>query len=107
MPRRHRPARLILPALLAVALPLSTAAAAEGDAAFGRELFHELCAPCHGRDMISPGGISFDLRTFPQDDAARFRNSVLNGKGNAMPPWADKINEDDLDNLWAYVRSGR
>ena len=53
-----------------------------------------------------PGRISFDLRKFPKDDFARFRNSVLNGKNQAMPAWRDKINDDDLAALWAYVRSG-
>jgi len=31
---------------------------------------------------------------------------VLEGKGQAMPAWRDKISEDDLKLLWAYVRSG-
>jgi len=72
----------------------------------GRELYQELCATCHGRDMVNPGGITFDLRQFPKDNAARFKTSVLNGKGRAMPPWADKVNEEDVANLWAYVKSG-
>jgi mono/diheme cytochrome c family protein len=72
----------------------------------GREVYGEFCVNCHGRDMISPGSVSFDLRKFPKDDFERFRNSVLNGKGPAMPPWRDKISDDDVTDLWAYVRSG-
>ena len=72
----------------------------------GRQVFDDLCAPCHGRDMISPGLVVFDLRKFPKDDAARFRNSVLNGKGTAMPPWQGKLSDEDVTLLWAYVRGG-
>jgi mono/diheme cytochrome c family protein len=82
------------------------ARAADGDVEFGRETYAELCATCHGRDMVNPGGITFDLRKFPKDDAARFRSSVLNGKGQAMPAWTGKLSDDDIANLWAYVKSG-
>jgi cytochrome c55X len=72
----------------------------------GREVYDEFCAACHGRDMVSPGAVSFDLRRFPKDDFARFRNAVMNGKGPAMPPWREKLSEDDLAVLWVYVRGG-
>jgi len=88
---------------IAAALP---ARAADGDAELGRDTYEELCATCHGRDLVNPGGITFDLRKFPKDDAARFKNSVLNGKGQAMPAWAGKVTDEDIANLWAYVQSG-
>jgi len=72
----------------------------------GREVYAEFCATCHGRDMVNAGGFAFDLRTFPKADLDRFRNSVLNGKGQGMPAWRDKLADDDLTLLWAYVRSG-
>jgi mono/diheme cytochrome c family protein len=72
----------------------------------GRDLYADACAACHGRDMVNAGGIAFDLRKFPKDDFARFRTSVLNGKNQAMPAWRDKIDDNDLAALWAYVRSG-
>jgi mono/diheme cytochrome c family protein len=81
-------------------------AARADDTDQGREVYHELCASCHGRDMVNTGTISPDLRQFPKDDLARFKNAVLNGKGRAMPAWADKVSDEDLTNLWAYVRSG-
>jgi mono/diheme cytochrome c family protein len=72
----------------------------------GRDLYADMCAMCHGRDMVNSGALSFDLRTFPKDDPARFRNSVLNGKNQAMPAWRDKLSDDDIAALWAYVQSG-
>jgi mono/diheme cytochrome c family protein len=72
----------------------------------GRDLYSDMCAMCHGRDMVNAGGVAFDLRKFPKDDFPRFRNSVLNGKNQAMPPWRDKLSDEDVMALWAYVRSG-
>jgi mono/diheme cytochrome c family protein len=89
-----------------VGLSVYPARAADDDIDQGRDLFNEVCAPCHGRDMVNTGTLTFDLRKFPKDDAARFRNSVLNGKGQAMPAWRDKLSDDDLNVLWAFVRSG-
>jgi mono/diheme cytochrome c family protein len=70
----------------------------------GAETFAAYCSPCHGPHMEYPGG-SFDLRTFPPDQRARFVNSVTKGKNN-MPPWGDLFAADDIEALWAYVMSG-
>jgi mono/diheme cytochrome c family protein len=78
----------------------------EADVEQGREIYGEFCGGCHGRDMVTPGGITFDLRKFPQDQFERFRNAVLNGKPPAMPPWRDKVSDEDVRLLWDYVRSG-
>jgi mono/diheme cytochrome c family protein len=83
-------------------LPLSVWA---DDADLGRDLYHELCAGCHGKDMLKPG-LAFDLKTFPANDYSRFEKSVLQGKGNGMPAWLSQLNVDDVRLLWAYVRSG-
>jgi mono/diheme cytochrome c family protein len=99
--------RLLILAALALTLHASGVYAAESDLIEqGRDLYTDTCATCHGRDMVNAGGISFDLRKFPKDDFARFRDSVLNGKNQAMPAWRDKIDDSDLAALWAYVRSG-
>ena len=82
------------------------AGARADDADLGRELYDEVCATCHGRDMVNPGGVTFDLRKFPKDDFERFRTAVLNGKPPAMPSWRDKVSDDDIKLLWACVRSG-
>jgi mono/diheme cytochrome c family protein len=71
----------------------------------GETLFGSICAHCHGPRMVNPGTVSFDLRKFPPDDRARFFNSVSNGKNN-MPPWTDILKPDEIEAIWAYVRSG-
>jgi mono/diheme cytochrome c family protein len=98
----------ILVALIVAALQWAGAArAAEAELAEkGHDLYDDMCATCHGRDMVNAGTFSFDLRLFPKDDFARFRNSVLNGKGQAMPAWRDKLGDEDVAGLWAYVRGG-
>ena len=72
----------------------------------GRQIYDEFCATCHGRDMVSPGLVTFDLRKFPKDDFPRFQTAVLNGKPPAMPAWRDKVSHEELILLWAYVRGG-
>jgi len=101
----HLPYRGFLAVLVVCALAVG-ARAAEGDVDQGRETYGELCVTCHGRDMVNAGALSFDLRKFPKDDFERFKSSVLNGKGRAMPAWRDKVSDEDISNLWAYVRSG-
>lgn len=71
----------------------------------GEALFQSICAHCHGPHMVNPGNVSFDLRKFPHDDRARFFNSVSHGKNN-MPPWKDILKPDEIEAIWAYVRTG-
>jgi len=103
--RAQRPRTACVLAVLAIGVALSAGARAD-DADLGREVYDDFCVTCHGRDMVNPGGVTFDLRKFPKDDFERFRNAVLDGKPPAMPPWRDKISDDDLKLLWAYVRGG-
>jgi mono/diheme cytochrome c family protein len=91
--------------LVATLLPLPLAQAAEPTSQQieeGVSIYEDFCAMCHGRNMMNTGGFAFDLRQFPKNDFARFRNSVLNGKGG-MPAWRDKLTDEDIDLLWAYI----
>jgi cytochrome c6 len=97
---------IFVAAFLLFAAAAASHAAEENLVEQGRDLYSDMCATCHGRDMVNTGTVSFDLRKFPKDDFARFRNSVLNGKSQAMPPWRDKLTDEDIVALWAYVRSG-
>lgn len=71
----------------------------------GKPLYSQFCRNCHGVNMVNAGTSSFDLRKFPRDDRARFVNSVTKGK-NSMPPWGDILKPDEVEAIWAYVRTG-
>ena len=92
--------------LAMVLMALPCAAAAQDDAAVhkGARLYENDCATCHGDDLQNNSGIAFDLRRLRADEHARFVNSVLHGK-NAMPSWEGKLNPDQIDSLWAYIRA--
>jgi mono/diheme cytochrome c family protein len=95
-------------AIIAGLLTMPAAYATDDEAQIdqGREIYGEFCVACHGRDLVSTSPVTFDLRKFPKDDAARFKDVVMNGKGQAMPPWRDKLSDEEVALLWAYVRSG-
>jgi mono/diheme cytochrome c family protein len=100
--------KCLVPALALGAGMLFASAHAADEAKIdqGREVYGEFCVACHGRDMVSSGPMTFDLRKFPKDDFNRFKDVVLNGKGQAMPPWREKLTDEDVTLLWEYVRSG-
>jgi mono/diheme cytochrome c family protein len=75
------------------------------EAAKGKPAYQQLCAQCHGPNMVNAGNSSFDLRKFPVDQFDRFKKSVTDGTGD-MPAWGDMLLPGELESLWAYVRSG-
>jgi mono/diheme cytochrome c family protein len=69
----------------------------------GAAVYEMHCSTCHGPRLRSPGG-SFDLRELTADDRERFDTGVLDGV-RMMPPWRGTVTEEELDQLWAYVRA--
>jgi mono/diheme cytochrome c family protein len=102
--RKNR--RLVL-ALVAGALAPAAAAqdAARDQAAIeaGETVYNNYCQTCHGDRLVSTGQ-TFDLRRLSADDRARFDSSVRNGK-NQMPPWKDVLRDEEIAQLWAYIRA--
>ena len=70
----------------------------------GRDRYAQICAQCHGRNLVNAGVVTYDLRRFPLDQRDRFQNSVTNGKGN-MPSFKGALSEVEIDSLWAYIAS--
>lgn len=69
----------------------------------GENVFNTNCAVCHGDQLVSTGQ-TFDLRRLKDGDRARFDNSVRNGK-NQMPPWKGKLTDEEIDQVWHYIRA--
>ena len=97
------------PASAVEAAPIVVAQSEQADAgkvATGKALYAHNCSHCHGFNMVSPGSVANDLRQFPHEDKARFVHSVTEGKNGRMPPWGDLLSREDIDDLWAYVKTG-
>jgi mono/diheme cytochrome c family protein len=92
--------------LAALTAQPARAADNDGSAEIGHDIYSDFCSRCHGENMVNTGGLAFDLRTFPKNDFDRFKNSVQNGKNQGMPAWRDQVSDDDIADLWAYVKTG-
>jgi mono/diheme cytochrome c family protein len=87
------------------ALVVASAALAQDRAkvAAGAEVYATHCAACHG-ERLRATGAGFDLLKLRPDDRERFNKAVNDGKGQ-MPPWGGVLSPEEIDQLWAYVRS--
>jgi len=93
-------------AALIAFMSVATYQAANADAAkieAGTQVYNNYCQTCHGDGLVSSGQ-TFDLRRLKADERRRFETSVKNGKGQ-MPPWGDVLNDEEIDQLWQYVRA--
>ena len=83
------------------------ASMAGGDLALGAQVFNNNCAACHlgGGNSVVPArtlakaDITEGLGGF---DEAKIIYQVQNGK-NAMPAWADRLEEDEIEGVASYV----
>jgi cytochrome c oxidase cbb3-type subunit III len=80
----------------------------------GKELFAATCARCHGQDgtggfPVSAGGPSprnFRDHAFQVSHTdEQIKNTIVNGKGTAMPPFGATFDEDQLRAIVGTVRS--
>lgn len=92
------------PALVTPGAPIADVAIAATPEAIkqGKRVYASACARCHGVNLVNTGASTFDLRTFPLDQKARFVQSVLKGKG-AMPAWEGSVTPEEVEALWAYI----
>ncbi|WP_317930753.1 cytochrome-c oxidase, cbb3-type subunit III [Halioxenophilus sp. WMMB6] len=77
--------------------------------AAGKEIFAQNCAACHGADakgMHATGAPNLTDDTWLYDGSAKgIRQTVRNGRGGTMPAQAEKLREDKIHLLAAYVYS--
>ena len=74
------------------------------EAAAGRRSYTSMCARCHGLNLVTTGGIGYDLRSFPRDGKERFLRSVNKGL-RAMPAWEGVARPEQIEAIWAYIGS--
>lgn len=82
--------------------------AQDADAATqGRDLYEEFCGACHGYDGVSllPGAPSFSSGERLERTDAELIKSILEGKGDIMPPWQGVLSDDECEEILHYVRS--
>jgi mono/diheme cytochrome c family protein len=91
--------------LVAFALTAATSASGQDQelVTAGEAVYSAHCGACHGERLLNPGS-SFDLRRLGAGDRARFDKSVMEGKGQ-MPAWDGVLDEKEMNQLWAYIRS--
>jgi mono/diheme cytochrome c family protein len=95
---------LRLSILYSVLLITAAASAQDGNQiAAGADIYRDKCAECHGERLVNPGS-SFDLRKLRAEERSRFDKSVSDGRGQ-MPAWSGVLSTEDMDALWAYIRS--
>jgi len=99
------PARIGAIVALIVSLePVATVSAQEAaKIEAGENVYNTNCQICHGEQLVNTGQ-TFDLRRLKENERARFDNSVRNGK-NQMPPWKGKLTDEEIDQLWHYIRA--
>jgi mono/diheme cytochrome c family protein len=96
----------LLPAILAGALISNSAIALAQDQAqiaAGEQLYDEHCATCHGEQLRTTGSAA-DLKELRPNDRPRFDKALAEGRGQ-MPSWQGVLSNDQMDQLWAYVRA--
>ena len=69
----------------------------------GETVYSTYCAPCHGDQLVSTGQFP-NLRRLTPADRAKFDSTVRDGR-NQMPPWRGVVSDEQIDQIWAYVRS--
>lgn len=94
--------RLLLPILVSLLVACSGAPAED---ATGEQIFSQLCASCHSRDLS--GGIGPALG--PGSHAAELSDEVIaqtirQGRGSRMPAFSRTLSETQIERLVGFLR---
>jgi cytochrome c oxidase cbb3-type subunit III len=76
-------------------------------AAAGATRFQTVCSACHGMDgkgnpILGAPNLTDDISLYGNDTAA-LRKTILDGRNGQMPAWGDKLGEQRIKLLAAYV----
>jgi mono/diheme cytochrome c family protein len=69
----------------------------------GETVYNTYCAPCHGDQLVSTGQFP-NLRRLTPPDRTKFDSTVRDGR-NQMPPWRGVLTDEQIDQIWSYIRS--
>ncbi len=72
----------------------------------GRATFDAYCAPCHGYDGIpimpeTPNFAKAERMEIADKDLLK---SIMDGKGETMPPWGEILTPEQCAEVLAYIR---
>ena len=105
---------------LVIVMVLPSVAWSAGDAAKGKQKYQELCAACHGQSGKGDGPTAAALPVKPRNHTDAAYMSELTdqqifktikeggdavGKSSLMPKWGGILNDQQIDDLVAYIRS--
>ncbi len=111
---------IVLLASLIVVLLSTVLLAQAGDPEQGKKLYGQYCATCHGESGKGNGPAAAALNPKPRDHTDKEYMSKLSdddllkviknggasvGKSPIMPPWGPTLNDDQLKDVIAYVRT--
>ena len=93
-------------AAVAALLSFSTITRAQDQAMIegGEQVYADNCATCHGDRLRSTGAMP-DLKGLGPGDRARFDKLVAEGRGAGMPAFQGTLSPEEIDQIWAYIRS--
>jgi putative heme-binding domain-containing protein len=96
----------LLSLVIALAMPVVSAAQGVGDVAEGKKLFGGLCVTCHGFDGAGGAGPPLNRpRLLSAPDDAALRNVISEGIPNRGMPRVRRVTDVEMRQLVAYVRS--
>lgn len=111
------PARGLMPTMTdtqvsditAFLLSKSERVAEAGDKTNGEALFAQACAACHGADakgnpMVGAPNLTDNIWLYGGSEA-QISFTIKNGRNGVMPAWAERLGEDKVHVLAAYVYS--
>jgi|SRR5579859_1132686 len=97
--------------IVGIAAILAGAVVSAGAQQPAASVYKANCAPCHGPagDANTPAGKAFKVPSFSSDVVLKEPDASLlavekNGKGK-MPAWHDKLSDDQLKDLVAYIHT--
>lgn len=112
--------QIVLCALALGFIITSTGVQAKGDPKAGKAKYDMLCSACHGATGKGDGAAAAALNPKPRNfqdagymgkksdaDLAKVikQGGTATGMSPVMPPWGSSLNEQEVANIIAYIRS--